>query len=117
MPHDPSQQRLGHGGARSGSGPPSWLTKILAVTVSAAILVGAIAVSVVVFFIALTAVLIFGLYVWWKTRALRKHLRAQRQEAQEQASARYEGAHRDGDVIEGEVIREPRRGEGPESRP
>jgi hypothetical protein len=113
MPIDPEQRQLGYRGGRTSSGAPSWLTKILAVTVSAALLVGAIAISLVVFVIALSAVLIFGLYVWWKTRGLRAQIRAQREEALRQASGRYEGKPPEGDIIEGEVIREPRRDKNP----
>jgi hypothetical protein len=80
---------------RAGRRPPGLLTKILAVAGSLVVLAGAIAISLVVFAVALAGVVLFGLYVWWKTRDLRKQLRAQR----------YGGGVVDDNVIEGEVIR------------
>jgi predicted membrane protein len=57
-------------------------------------LASAFLVSLVFVAIAFAAVLIFGGYLWWKTRELRKQLRARMEEQQQPA----------GDVIEGEVI-------------
>ena len=87
--------QLEYGNGRTGRRPPGLLTKILAVAGSLVVLAGAIAVSLVVFAIALAGVVLFGLYIWWKTRDLRKQLRAQR----------YGGGVVDDSVIEGEVIR------------
>jgi hypothetical protein len=55
--------------------PPSLLARILAVAASVAVLIGAVAVSFVLFAVALTVIVAFGIYVWWKTRHLRRQLR------------------------------------------
>jgi uncharacterized protein (DUF58 family) len=83
----PNQEppRLGHGERK----PPGLLARILAVTVGLLVLIGAVAVSFVLFAIALTVLLAFGIYVWWKTRDLRRQLRTT--------------PPSDGDVIEGQV--------------
>ena len=96
MPANPETPRLDHRGGRSSVGAPSLLTKVLAVVVGVAVLVGAVAVSFVLFVVALTGLLIFGVYVWWKTRALRRELRFRAQG----------GDVIEGNVIEGEVIRD-----------
>jgi uncharacterized iron-regulated membrane protein len=59
------------------------------------VLVSAFMVSLVFVAIGLAVVLIFGGYLWWKTRELRGQLRARMQEQSQPA----------GQVIEGEVIR------------
>ena len=59
-------------------------------------LIGAVAISFVVFVIVLTVLLVIGLYVWWKTRHFRRQLA-------EQLNAQRSDAPR-GDTIEGEVI-------------
>ena len=61
------------------------------------VLIGAVAISFVVFVIVLIALLVLGLYVWWKTRHLRRQLA-------EQLNAQRPGGRR-GETIEGEVIR------------
>jgi ABC-type nickel/cobalt efflux system permease component RcnA len=53
-------------------------------------------VSVIFVAIGLAVVLIFGGYLWWKTRELRKQLRAQMQMQRHSQPA--------GQIIEGEVI-------------
>ncbi|HLA71766.1 MAG TPA: hypothetical protein VK624_09680 [Steroidobacteraceae bacterium] len=58
------------------------------------VLAGAFLVSLVFVAIGLAVVLIFGGYLWWKTRELRRQLRARMEEQQQPA----------GEVIEGEVI-------------
>ena len=90
---EPPQLQYRYG--RAGGRRPGLLTKILAVAGGAIILAGAVAISIVVFAVALVGVLLFGLYLWWKTRDLRKHLRAQYRK----------GPVVDENVIEGEVIR------------
>lgn len=86
--------KLGHGhpGNRPGNRAQGIFAKVLAVAASAVLLVSSIALSLIVFAFALTLLLAGGLYLWWKTRALRKHLRTQ--------------SPQKGVVIEGEVIRE-----------
>ena len=61
-------------------------------------LAGAFVISFVFLAIGLAVVLIFGGYLWWKTRALRGQLRA-RMQAHSQPG---------GQVIEGEVIPDDR---------
>ena len=58
------------------------------------VLAGAFLVSLVFVAIGLAVVLIFGGYLWWKTRELRRQLRARMEEQKQPA----------GEVIEGEVI-------------
>jgi Flp pilus assembly protein TadB len=65
--------------------------KALAAAAAGVVLVSAIAVSIVVFAVAITVFALFGGYLWWKTRHLRKQMRAY-------------STH--GDVIEGVVVRE-----------
>lgn len=83
----PDREPLGleNGGRR----PPTLLTKILAVAASAVVLIGAVAISFVLFTIALAVLVAFGVYVWWKTRHLRRQLRTE--------------FPKEGTVIEGEV--------------
>jgi predicted membrane protein len=76
--------------------PPGLLTRVLAVIGSIIVLIGAVAVSLVLFAVALTAILVFGGYVWWKTRHFRRALREAAQEADRMESG--------GRIIEGEVI-------------
>lgn len=60
-------------------------------------LAGAVAISVVVFVIALAAVVLFGLYVWWKNRHVIRQVREQMRSPP--------SPYNDGNVIEGEVVR------------
>jgi len=75
---------------------PGLLTRILSVAAGAVVLIGAVAISFVVFVVVLTALLVIGLYVWWKTRHLRRQLK-ERLDAQRPDVAR-------GETIEGEVL-------------
>jgi len=84
-----------HDPGRTGSHPPSLLAKIFTIITTTVLLACAVAMSIVVFAVALTGVAVFGAYLWWKTRHLRNQLHAQMR-----AAERY-----DSDVIEGEVIR------------
>jgi hypothetical protein len=84
---DDEQRKLEYGGRQF----PSLLTKVLAVAASIVVLIGAIAISFVLFTAALTVIVAFGIYLWWKTRHLRRQLR--------------EGVPPGGTVIEGEVTR------------
>jgi membrane protein implicated in regulation of membrane protease activity len=60
------------------------------------VLIGAVAISFVVFVIALAVLIVIGLYLWWKTRHFRRQL-------SEQLNAQRSDAPR-GETIEGEVI-------------
>jgi hypothetical protein len=86
--HEARQLRH-RGGVRSRA--QSLAGKTLALVGAGIVLVSAIAVSLLLFAVAMTAVVVIGGYVWWKSRHFRKQLRTQR------------GS---GDVIEGVVVRE-----------
>ena len=72
--------------------------KTFVVLCGTVMLASAFVVSLVFVAIGLAVVLIFGGYLWWKTRELRRQLRAQTQ-GQSQPAGR---------VIEGEVISQER---------
>ena len=99
-PYDDERLRLGNRGRRPG---PGLLTRIVAVIGGALVLIGAIAISIVVFAVVAALILVGGLYLWWKTRDLRKQMRA-RMEEQLNTQAPPRGQPR-GDVIEGEFSR------------
>ena len=94
--------QLGHrsAGSRRSSG---LLARILTVATGALVLIGAIAVSIVVFAIALVVILGVGIYLWWNTRKVRQHLREQ-MAAQTQTQP-PPPRFNDDNVIEGEVIK------------
>jgi hypothetical protein len=96
---DAERPQLTHRGRRSGGGWSGLLTRILAVAGGLLVLAGAVAISLVVFAVALTGLLLFGLYFWWKKRDVIKQMREMH--AQMQRPSPYDN----GDVIEGEVIR------------
>ena len=75
-----------------------FVLKALVAVGATVMLVSAFMVSMMFVVIGLAVVLVFGGYLWWKTRALRKQLRAQMQ-GQWQPTGR---------VIEGEVISDDR---------
>jgi UPF0716 family protein affecting phage T7 exclusion len=79
-------------------GSPGLLTRILTVAAGALVLIGAVAISFVVFVIVLAALLVIGLYLWWKTRHFRRQLK-------EQLDAQRPPATPPGDTIEGEFTR------------
>lgn len=87
QPHEP--QRIDYDGSRLGWILGSLVRKVLALAAAAVLLVGAIAFSIVAFAVIAAGILIGGAYLAWKTRDLRKQMRA--------SSER-------GNVIEGEVI-------------
>jgi predicted membrane protein len=73
------------------------LKSVLTVAAGALVLIGAVAISFVVFVVVLAALLVFGVYVWWKTRHLRRQI-------EEQLNAQQSDSPR-GETIEGEVLR------------
>jgi cbb3-type cytochrome oxidase subunit 3 len=95
MQFDQERPRLGYRGG-FGSRAQGFVVKALTVVGAGVVLAGAIAMSIVVFAIALVAMLVLGSYVWWKLRQLRRQI------ADRQASARFA----QDDVIEGVVVRE-----------
>jgi FtsH-binding integral membrane protein len=99
---DEPQARIGY---QSGaiSRAKQFAVKALIVLGGALMIASLFVLSLVFLAIGLGIVVIFGGYLWWKTRDLRKQLRAR---MQAQSHTRYGG-----DVIEGEVIsrEQPRR--------
>jgi hypothetical protein len=96
MPDDSEIPRIDSHGRRSRRRQPGLLTKVLAILGGAALLVCAVAISIVLFAVVAAGLLLFGAYVWWKTRDLRKQLRT-----------RPPGGNIiEGEVIESEVVRE-----------
>jgi hypothetical protein len=83
----------------------SFVAKVVAVVLGGAMLAGAFVVSLAFFAFALAAALVFGGYLWWKTRDLRRRLREQmRQHDSPQAGSEDRHASASGRVIEGVVI-------------
>lgn len=101
MNTDPSRPQLGHDAGRAGNRARSVFARVLTIAAGAAILIGAIAVSIVVFAIVLAGLLVFGIYFWWRMRSLRKLM-----QATQPPSA-------NGNIIEGEVIRRPGKDDHP----
>ena len=95
MNFDEPRARIGYRGSAISRAKQFGLQAIV-VLGGALMLASACVVSVVFLAIGLGVVLTFGGYLWWKTRELRRQIRAG---MQEQSQPRY-----DGDVIEGEVI-------------
>ncbi len=96
MQFDQGPQRLGYRGS-VGSRAGDVLVKVVAVTAGIVLLMSAFVLSLVFFAVAFTVVLVAGGYLWWKTRDLRKQMRAQMQEQMQPRRS-------DDDVIEGVVI-------------
>ena len=65
------------GGPRASQPPKSLLGKVVGFAVGAVVLVGAFVFSLVLFAVLLSVGLIAGIYLWWKTRGLRRQMRAQ----------------------------------------
>jgi len=99
MNTDPLRPRLGHD-APAGARIRNLFARALTITAGAAVLVAAVAVSVVVFAVVLTGLLLLGIYFWWRTRHVRRQLQSMRSMQTPSAND---------DVIEGEVIRRPRK--------
>jgi UPF0716 family protein affecting phage T7 exclusion len=87
--------------------------KAVAIVGGAALLVAGFVFSVVILAVVVVAGAALLGYAWWKTRALRKHLREQ-----STASSASPSTPPSGRVIEGEVIREDHEvhGASPDSR-
>lgn len=88
MRFDQEHPRL-RGGGRLGGQAKTWLAKGLTIAATAIVLVSAVALSLVFLALAMSALIVFGVYFWWRTRHVRKELR--RHFAQ-------------GEVIEGTVV-------------
>ena len=95
---DESRARIGHRGNAMSRAKQVALKAIL-VLGGAVTLVSAFAISLVFIAIGLAAVLIVGGYLWWRTRDLRRELRAGMQSRRAGMQSRPGGR-----IIEGEVI-------------
>jgi hypothetical protein len=86
---------------------PSLAARIVATVLGVIAFGAAMMFSVVVFAGLALAVLVFGGYLWWKTRALRRTLREQRRDYRfEPPDDGMAGKTADGaNVIEGEAVR------------
>jgi hypothetical protein len=91
-------------GARDGT-PPTVLQKVLTTLVTIAVFGVALMFSVVFFAVIVTVGAVAWGYLWWKTRALRKHMREQASMGQGQRQGEGRSGAQ-GLIIEGEVIRE-----------
>jgi hypothetical protein len=78
--------------------------KALVLLGGALMLASAFVVSVVFLAVGLAVVLIGGGYLWWKTRDLRRQLRARMHERSQPAGEIIEGDVIEGEVIEGDVV-------------
>jgi HAMP domain-containing protein len=89
----------------SPSRPPSLLRKLVGLVVTVAVVALALMFSAMLLVVIAIIGTIAGIYLWWKTRELRKHMR----EISRQRMAQEAQASND-EVFEGEVIRvvEPR---------
>lgn len=88
----------------AGGPQPGPLGKIFAAVIGVLTLAAAFMFSLVFVAVIAVAGLIAWGYFWWKTRALRKHLREQ-QAAAPFGQAAAEAGVASGDVIEGEAVR------------
>jgi len=83
--------------------PPGLLRKLVALVVTVAIFALLLMFSAVLLVVILVVGTLFGIYLWWKTRELRRMMRVMRSvatpEARREATASNDG------VFEGEVIR------------
>ncbi len=96
MPLDPPGPRLGHRGAQT-SPAKSLLSKVLMVIGGTVALASAFLLSIAFLAIGLAIVLIGGGYLWWKTRDLRRQLRARMNE-------QVPEQRKSGRIIEGEAV-------------
>ena len=90
--------------------PQTLLGRIFAAIIGVLALVGVAMFGVVILAVVAILGLIFGVYFWWKTRAVRAQLKEtlraqQAYSAQQQSSSAEAGASHDGDFIEGEAVR------------
>ena len=103
MQRNPNLDALFDNLNRNAGKPMGLLQKVGAAAVAVVLFGISLAFSVMFFAVVAAIALVIGIYVWWKTRDLRK--------AMQQAQARRPGqppANAHGTVIEGEVRREVR---------
>jgi hypothetical protein len=88
--------------------PKGVLAQVLTLIVSAVLLVAALAFSAVFLAVIAVAGLILWIYFWWKTRALRAHLRLQMEQQADGQRPDFKPQAAEpasGDIIEGEAVR------------
>jgi Flp pilus assembly protein TadB len=95
----------GNGRRHSATGP---LAKALTWMVGAVVLAGALVLSAALLAALLVVGAAVGGWLWWQTRGLRRRLREQMQqmEAGRAGSRRTDAGRSEGEVIEGDFIRE-----------
>ena len=104
MRFDDKRTELNHGGvAPTSSRAMQVVAKVAAVIGGAILIVSALAISLIFFAVLIVVGVLFGGYLWWKTRELRKQIRTQ-----------LEGEIIEGECIEGEIVG---RGAPDETRP
>jgi hypothetical protein len=101
MHDNEGQAKLGYRGGVA-SRTKALAAKTLSIVLGGVVLVSAFVFSIVLFAIALAVVLAFGVYVWWKTRDLRRQMREQIHDSVGMQAGRRADAS--GDVIEGVVV-------------
>ena len=99
MQTDGERPQLTFRGRRAGGRGPGLLARVLAIAGGLLVLAGAVAISIVVFAVALVVVVLFGLYFWWKKRDVIKRMREQMRSPPPSPSP-----YDNGNVIDGEVI-------------
>ncbi len=83
------------------------LSRLLAALIGILVLGAALMFSLVFFAVLAVAGLLFWLYFWWKTRALRRQMREQSSFSPADFAMPTDDAPTAGEVIEGEAIRVP----------
>ncbi|MBI4754408.1 MAG: hypothetical protein HY778_03080 [Betaproteobacteria bacterium] len=73
---------------------PGWMGRLLSFAAGAVLLVVAFMASLLVFALVVAVALVVGVYLWWKTRELRRQVREMQRPA------------RGGRVVEGDAIRD-----------
>jgi hypothetical protein len=86
--------------------PPSLLRKVVASVVTIAVFGLSLMFSVLLFAVVLTVAAMAFVYLWWRTRDLRKQMRMYPPGGMVNQGEVIEGEVIEGEVIEGEVIRE-----------
>lgn len=90
------------------SKPPGIFTRIGAILVAAVLAVIGFMFSFVIFAVAIALGVVLWGFLWWKMRKVRKQMEQDPRFQEFRRAAARNGAspHNDGDVIEGEVLRE-----------
>jgi ABC-type bacteriocin/lantibiotic exporter with double-glycine peptidase domain len=79
--------------------------KLLSIIVAVALASLALMFSAILLAVILILAVIIGIYLWWKTRAIRRQLNAHRQQFAKAQNATVQGDSFTDEIIEGEVVR------------